>query len=36
VRTAEAIAAQAAAPEHQHVLADITDAGAWRRWMPCA
>ena len=28
LRTAEAIAAQAAAPEHQHGLADITDAGA--------
>ncbi|MGH6916752.1 MAG: hypothetical protein ACREJ0_03510, partial [Geminicoccaceae bacterium] len=28
LRTAEAIAAQAAAPEHQHALADITDAGA--------
>jgi trimeric autotransporter adhesin len=27
-RTAEAIAAQAAAPEHEHALADITDAGA--------
>ena len=28
LRTAEAIAAQAVAPEHQHDLADITDAGA--------
>ena len=28
LRTAEAIAAQAAAPQHQHDLADITDAGA--------
>ena len=28
LRTAEAIAAQAAAPQHQHALADITDAGA--------
>ena len=28
LRTAEAIAAQAVAPEHQHALADITDAGA--------
>ena len=28
LRTAEAIAAQAVAPEHQHTLADITDAGA--------
>src|SRR5919106_4326720 len=28
LRTAEAIAAQAAPPEHQHALADITDAGA--------
>ena len=27
LRTAEAIAAQAAAPEHQHGLADITDTG---------
>src|ERR671918_34408 len=28
LRTAEAIAAQAVSPEHQHNLADITDAGA--------
>jgi hypothetical protein len=28
LRTAEAIAAQAAAPDHQHGIADITDAGA--------
>ncbi|HEX5079241.1 MAG TPA: hypothetical protein VFV80_08830, partial [Geminicoccaceae bacterium] len=28
LRTAQAVAAQAAAPQHDHILADITDAGA--------